>query len=134
MPKGCIARRPRSGQDRQRRIGLFRAAGKQVVAADHGRAERRPGRHGPRLAGRRGGGRVNGRGGDGQDGVRRGAHQEPALARLAIADLADNNLDLALSDHDDGAARLAFASLGEGHVQRLGRLAARQGAGRAIGL
>ena len=39
-----------------------------------------------------------------------------------------------LADLEDGSARLTTSRLGEGHVQRLSRLAARQGGGGAVGL
>ena len=129
MTKRGVARRRRAGQDRQGRIGLFRPAGEQVVAADDGRAERRAGGHGAGLSGRRGDGRRQVGRGDGQDRVRRRPHQEPPLG-----DSADHHLDLALADQDDGAARLALPRLGEGHIEGLGRLAARQGGGGAVGL
>jgi len=52
------------------------------------------------------------------------------IARAALA----YHLELARPDLDDGVARLAPPRLGEGHIEGLGRLAAGQGGGGAVGL
>ncbi|MNQ68239.1 hypothetical protein D3C85_827890 [compost metagenome] len=121
VAEGGVARGGGAGQDGQRRVGILGLAREQVVAGDDGRAEGSAGGHGAGLAADLGGGGDGGGLRHRQDGVGGGADQETPLPRLT-----DQDLDLARADLDDGAALMAFAGLGEGHVEGLGRLAARK--------